>query len=199
MALLALLIAAAPEPPWEQVAHDDGVTVLTREKPGTGIQELRATGDFDAAPGAVWKALWDYPNYRKNMPSTEVSDVLATEEGGKTIYFYSVISAPFVAKRDYVLRIRDTTDPKDPAGALTVSWTVVTDKGPPAKRDMVRLKVNDGFWRLEPRDGGKRTHATYYLFTDPGGSLPKWIVNLANKSTIPEVFRCLRRAVKATG
>ncbi|MGQ0508156.1 MAG: hypothetical protein ACT4TC_22895 [Myxococcaceae bacterium] len=27
-------------------------------------------------------------------------------------------------------------------------------------------------WRLEPRDGGKNTFATYTLSTDPGGSIP---------------------------
>jgi hypothetical protein len=58
------------------------------------------------------------------------------------------------------------------------------------------VEVNDGFWKLEPRDGGAKTFATYYLYTNPGGSLPKWVVNRANGSAVPDVFQCVRRESK---
>jgi hypothetical protein len=51
----------------------------------------------------------------------------------------------------------------------------------------------DGSWLLEPLENGAKTKATYLLFTDPGGSLPTWVSNKVNFSTIPDVFEALRK------
>lgn len=194
-ALLSFALLAAPDsgPAWTKAAETDGITVLTRDKPGTEVKELKALGTIDAPPEAVWKVIRDYPNYKGRMPYTEAADVVATEDGGKVTWFYSRIAAPFVAKRDYTLKIIDESDWKDGQGFLRSSWVIATDKGPAPMKDVVRLKINDGFWLLEPKDGGKKTQVTYYLFTDPGGSIPKFLVNSANSGAVPDVFRAIRK------
>jgi hypothetical protein len=58
---------------------------------------------------------------------------------------------------------------------------------------VVRVKLNNGYWLLEPREEGKKTFVTYYLYTDPGGSLPKWIADKANKTSVPDVLRAVRK------
>ena len=80
----------------------------------------------------------------------------------------------------------------DPAKKLGTTWTVSTE-GPAESDKAVRLKVNDGSWTLEPLDGGKRTRATYYLYTDPGGSIPSWIANKANTMALPDLFEAIRK------
>jgi hypothetical protein len=60
------------------------------------------------------------------------------------------------------------------------------------KDGLVRVTVNEGFWLLEPRENGAKTFATYYLFTHPGGSLPDWLVNKANGTAVPDVFKRIR-------
>lgn len=194
-ALLAFALLAPPDSGegWVKAAETDGITVFTRDKPGSEVKEMKALGTIDAPPDAVWKVLRDYPKYKERMPYTEVASVVATEDGGKVTYFYSKISAPFVSKRDYTLKIVDESDWKDGKGFLKSSWVIAADKGPPPTDGVVRLKINDGFWRLEPIDGGKRTQATYYLFTDPGGSVPKFLVNQANSGAVPDVFRAIRK------
>ena len=108
------------------------------------------------------------------------------------VHFYSLIDAPFVSKRDYTLRIVDESDWKDGKGFLKTRWTS-SEKGPAVKDGVVRIKVNDGSWLLEPRENGTKTFATYFVFTDPGGSLPTFIINKANSSAIPDVFAALRK------
>jgi hypothetical protein len=194
--VLLLLNAGADEAKWEAVSADDGLTIMTREKPGTDVHELKASGFIEARPSAVWKAIRDYEHYPQNMPYTEESKVLAREPNDKVIYFYSVINAPLVSKRDYVIKITDETDPKDPKGIMKVSWTATKEKAPPVRDGIVRVTVNDGSWTLQPMNGGKSTYATYYLYTDPGGSLPKWVVNKANGSAVPDVFNAVRKQAK---
>ena len=190
-----IVLAAGAEVPWEQAGQSDGITVYTRERKDSGVHEVKATGMFDGAPKDVWAAIRDYPHYTQTMPYTEEAKVLSTEQDGKVIYFYSVINAPLVDRRDYVIKLVDESDWQDGKGYLKVTWTA-SDKGvPPPRNNVVRVKTNDGYWLLEPRENGAKTFGTYYLYTDPGGSLPKWVVNKANNSTVPDIFKCIRKVI----
>jgi hypothetical protein len=199
LALPMLFLAADQEPSWSLANEDNGIKIYRRQKEGETVAQMKAMGLMDASPQEVWKAIRDYPNYPKTMPYTEDSKVLASENGDKTIWFYSVVNAPLVDRRDYVIKILDESDWKDGAGFLKVSWTSSTstdkDKIVPEREGYVRLKINDGYWLLEPREGGKKTFATYYVYTDPGGSIPKFIANKANSTAVPNVFAAIRKVV----
>lgn len=197
-ALPLVILAADPAAGegWQQAARTDGITVFSRQKQGSELQEMKAVGMIDAPPRRVYQALRNYERYTETMPYTRESRVLERSGDGKTIWFYSVIDAPLVSRRDYTIKTTDESDWRDGAGFLKVSWTAAPDKGPPEQEGMVRVKVNDGYWKLEPRDNGRRTWATYYVFTDPGGALPSWIVNKANGTAVPDVFRALRKVTR---
>jgi hypothetical protein len=75
-------------------------------------------------------------------------------------------------------------------------WTAVEGPGPPLQPSVVRLVTNRGFWELRPGDrGSAHTIAVYCIFTDPGGSLPAWVINQANTSAVPRVFAAVRTTV----
>lgn len=196
---LMAVLAAGPDDPkgFKQTARtNDGVVVFSRQEAGSDVAEVKASGMIDAEPHAVWKVIRNYPAYKDTMPYTPESVVLKETDGGKNIWFYSVVSAPLVSKRDYVIKLTDTSKWRDGAGYLRVDWKVV-DGYRPVRDGYVRLKLNTGFWKLEPRDGGKKTFATYYVHTDPGGSLPGFIANQANNTAVPDVFRAVRKQVPA--
>jgi len=109
-----------------------------------------------------------------------------------------VVNAPLVDKRDYLIRILDESNWNDGKGFLKAAWTAAADKMP-EKDGFVRVKLNNGYWLLEPRENGSKTWATYYVLTDPGGSIPKWIANQANNNAVPDVFSSVRKgAAKST-
>ncbi len=190
---LLVLLAGATEPAWQQVARDDGITVLARTPEGGSVSEVKATALVAAPPHDVWRVIRDYDNYSKTMPYTDESRVLASEQEGKVTVFYCLVNAPLVDKRDFIIRIRDESDWKDGQGFLKTTWTVTTDGAPAVREGVVRVKLNNGYWLLEPREEGKKTFVTYYLYTDPGGSLPKWIADKANKTSVPDVLRAVRK------
>lgn len=194
LTLFVLLAGPGPKDGWEVARQDDDLTVYAREKKGTGVQEMKAVGTIDAAPERVWKAVRDYSHYPKTMPYTDVSKIVAKEQGEKIIYLYSVIDAPFVDKRDYTIKLVDESQWKDGKGFFKVTWTAANDRSPKKEDDVVRVQINDGYWLIEPKDGGKKSLATYYVYTDPGGSVPRWLVNRANGSAVPDVFDCVRKA-----
>lgn len=196
--VLMLLSADAPAAvPWQSAGEDDGITIMSRDKPGSDVHEMKAQGMIDAPPMAIWTALRDYDHYTQTMPYTEKSKVVEKSADGKTTWFYSVINAPLVSRRDYTIKLHDDTNYKNGKGKMRVSWTIATDKGPAPQDGIVRVKVNDGYWELQPVANGTKTYATYYLYTDPGGSVPKWIVNKGNATAVPEVFNAIKKiAVK---
>ncbi|HEY3446963.1 MAG TPA: START domain-containing protein [Myxococcales bacterium] len=188
---------AVEEAKWEVKAETKGVTVHSRPKAGSDIKELKTTGEIDSPPPAVFRVLTDLEAYKETMPYTEESKVIETEDvnGKKAWHFYSLINAPLASRRDYTIKIEDQSDWQDGKGYLKTYWDI-SAKGPEPKKGVVRVKVNQGSWMLEPVDGGKKTKATYLLFTDPGGSLPTWIANKANSSAIPDIFVQLRKLSK---
>jgi len=190
---LLVLLAGAGEPAWQQVTRDDGITVQARTPEGGAVSEVKATALVDAPPHDVWRVIRDYTNYTKTMPYTDESRVLASEQDGKVIVFYCLVNAPLVDKRDFIIRIRDESDWKEGKGFLKTAWTVTTEGAPAEREGVVRVKLNNGYWLLEPREEGKKTFVTYYLYTDPGGSLPKWIADKANKTSVPDVLRAVRK------
>lgn len=186
------LVVLLAEPGWEVARDDEDLKVFAREKKG-GVQEMKAVGVINAPPERVWQAIRDYDSYVKTMPYMEVSKVLAREDGDKVTWLYSVINAPFVDRRDYVIRILDESKWQDGEGYFKVSWRAANERAPKKPDNVVRVQINDGHWLLEPIEGGKKTRATYYLFTDPGGSVPRWLVNKGNGSAVPDVFEAVRK------
>ena len=81
---------------------------------------------------------------------------------------------------------------------MKVSWTAVNDQDAlmPVSKDVVRVRINDGFWQLEPREDGKKTFTTYYIYTSPGGSIPNFIANKGNSIAVPQVFESIKKTVE---
>ena len=196
--LLPMLFLNANEPRWELAADSDGVKVYGRQREdGGAVREMKAIGLIDAPPAEVWKAVRDYDNYPKTMPYVEDGKVLSREGGDKITVLYSKLNTPMVDRRDYIIRLVDESNWQDGKGFMKVTWTVVNDMDDkvPVPKDVVRVRVNEGYWLLEPREDGKKTFATYYVFTDPGGSIPNFIINKANTLAVPRVFEAIKKTV----
>ena len=210
--LLAIVLlaaaASADEPKWEQKEFDCkrpsscdqasccqyGLTVWTREVKGFNAREVKASGQVDAAPAKVFEAVTDYEHQVGGMPYVEKAQVFSRSES--EVLFWAQADFPMVSRRDWVLR--STLMRNLPGGVYGAAWEPATVKeAPPPADGVVRLKVNSGSWTLEPRDGGKRTLATYQLLTDPGGSIPSFIANKANTTALPELFTRVRKRSEA--
>lgn len=194
---LVLAVGPATDAPWSIAVQNETVTVYARERKDTGAQELRAEGVIDAPPEKVWRVLREYEQYGKRMPYVHEARIIHEENGGKVAYVYTLLALPFVQRRDYVLRLVDESEWSEGRGFLKISWSIDNSRAPQKQRDVVRMELNDGSWMLEPLEDGRSTRVVYSLHCDPGGALPKWIVNMANGTAIPEVFTALRRNARA--
>ncbi|MDP8256777.1 MAG: SRPBCC family protein [Candidatus Alcyoniella australis] len=192
---------------WVLKKDSDGLKIYNREKAGSDIKELLAIGTIDAAPARVFKVLGDYENFKDFMPYTEASHIIKTEQQGdkKLTWWFTLLDLPMVSDRYYTLVLTDGQEGDN----FRSQWIMAKDMPPdPAwgdpsiaayqgnRKEPVKTRENKGYWLLKPIDGGARTQANYYVYTDPGGSIPSWLANQANSIAIPELFKAVRERVQ---
>jgi len=178
---------------WQRVDEKAGVDLYSRTRLGSGVKEFKGSGLIDAAPATVEKVLQDVGSYPSFMPYVTEARVISQNENESVTY--QRLNVPFVADRDYTVRVEHGMA-KGPRGIMIYrdTWQTDNEAGPPERHGLVRVKVNEGSWRLEPAGpNGASTEATYQIFTDSGGTLPAFLANRASQMAIPKLFEAIRK------
>jgi ribosome-associated toxin RatA of RatAB toxin-antitoxin module len=189
------LVAAEPEATpgeWKLVSTGDNVALYRRSRSGPGHYESKAVGEIAAPASVVHAVLDDVDSYPQFMPYTVECRTLKRE--GDSVLTYQRISAPLVSDRDYTLRVRTTTRTLEGGTSYRSRWETENAAGPAEKAGVVRVKLCEGGWLLEPA-GPNVTRATYTVYTDSGGVIPGFIKNTGSQIGIRKIFAALRKQV----
>jgi hypothetical protein len=150
------------------------------------IKEGTAIGVIDVPPHKVFRVITDNEYFEEFMPYVRQSDVERIKEG--SIMNYQYLDFPFpIGDRYYKLQILQTIQNTEKGKVFKSAWTYIKGSG--------NIRDTYGSWILEEYGQGK-TLATYVVCTDPGGSLPKWALNMATKFSLPEIISRVRQRVK---
>src|SRR6202045_2822668 len=137
---------------WREVSKSPSLTIYSRHRSGSSLEELRAVGELDATPTKVDTVLGEVSKFPEFMPYTKESRILATDSQ----LCYMLLSPPIVGERDYTIRVSRESRKGDNGGtAYYMRWELANAEGPPPRPGVSRVNINEGSWRLEP--GGKRT------------------------------------------
>ena len=194
--LLGLLLGgglAWASPPWEWVTETEGMQVERRLLPGTTRYEVRVSTSAPFPPPVIFQTLWRQHEYPAFVPYLKHLTVLTDAPDVKVIY--EQITMPVVRDRDYTVRVTATTDPT--SGQIQVSFVSAPEAGPPVQAAYVRVTAIQGSWTLVPTHGGGSL-VTYVVASDPGGALPTWLVNRAQRQAAPAVVKAILDRVKQT-
>jgi hypothetical protein len=160
---------------WEFEKEKDGISVYTRDEPGTAIKALKMTGIIEGPSLSAFAALfedlenldnWAYSNYDSRL----LEQVSPTE-----IIYYAKSDFPWpLSNRDFVLRNwygQDST-----TGAYYSISKVEPDYLPENKK-YVRVTSFESSWSIMPQDDGTY-FLEYIVRSDPAGNIPAWLINL---------------------
>jgi ribosome-associated toxin RatA of RatAB toxin-antitoxin module len=175
---------------WTLVSTSDNVALYRRPRPGPGHYETKAIGEIPASTRVVLSVIDDAESYPKFMPYTAECRVL--KKDGDSVFTYQRISAPLVSDRDYTLRVRTTSKKVEQGTTYLSRWETANAHGPPEKGGVVRVKLCEGAWLLEPL-GPNATRATYSVYTDSGGVIPAFIKNTGSQIGVRKIFAALRK------
>jgi hypothetical protein len=200
-ALLALIasqlggICFAAEPDatpgeWKFISDKDGVALYRRQRPIAN--ESKAIGEIAASSDLVHAVLSEVESYSSFMPYTAECRVLKRDED--FVIAYQRISAPMTSDRDYTVRVHWSSKRGEHGMVYSHRWEADNAAGPPEKRDVVRVNLCEGSWLLEPT-GPNTTRATYMVYTDSGGMIPKFIKETGSQIGIRKLFAAVRKQV----
>ena len=179
---------------WKLAAvRENNVAIYSRPRPGSPLKEFKAVGPIDAPTAAVSAVIDDFKNYPKFMPFT--SECRVIKQDGDSIIGYQRLSPKICADRDYTLRVWKKSWPVSDGLVFMSQWSPANELGPPEKKGVVRVKICEGKWLLEP-DGAIKTRATYSIYSDTGGALPSFISNHVSLTGISRLFAAIRKQVK---
>ena len=202
-ALISLVLAGSPtvfaseesinkDSDWKLSAREKDVAIYSRLRPGSPLKEFKAIGAIDAPNSAVCAVIDDFQNYPKFMPYTTECHLIRRD--GDSIVGYQRLSPKICADRDYTLRVWKKSWPTADGLVFMSHWSPANELGPPEKKGVIRVKICEGKWLLEP-DGAK-TRATYSIYTDTGGFIPSFIANRVSLTGITKLFAAVRKQVK---
>jgi ribosome-associated toxin RatA of RatAB toxin-antitoxin module len=187
------LQAAEPEAnagEWKFISNKDGVTIHRRQRPASN--ESKAVGEIAASPALVHAVINDVESYASFMPYTAECRVLKRD--GDSVVVYQRISAPLTSDRDYTVRIRSSSKTVDGSTTYVSKWETENALGPAEKSGVVRVNLCEGSWLLEPA-GPNTTRATYLIYTDSGGIIPKFIKETGSQIGLRKLFAAIRKQV----
>lgn len=178
---------------WKLAANTKDAAIYSRAKENSPLKEFKAIGSIDASTEAVHAVLDDFTSYPEFMPYTVESRVI--KKDGDAVIGYQRLAPKILADRDYTLRVWKKSWPVTGGTAFQDRWCQANDLGPPEKKGVVRVKVCDGGWLLEP-DGAGKTRATYTVYTDSGAPIPAFLANKVSQVGISKLFAAVRKQVK---
>jgi uncharacterized membrane protein len=179
----------SPGAGWTEAHRSSELVIFTKDvKEG---RRIIAVSEIKAPAETVFNVLGDFEHYPDFMPYVKESRVLS-RRGNSEIVTYARVAPPFVSERDYPLQVRVTRGTPKNGGVFRIDWTALPGAWPEVE-GVVRVKLSEGSWLVEPLHRGKRTRLTYTLLANPGGLIPGFVVNLSNTIAIPELFEAVKK------
>jgi Polyketide cyclase / dehydrase and lipid transport len=179
---------------WVQINSNQNLTVYAKDRPGSSIKELRAVGLVDAPSSVILNVLDEVADYPDFMPYTTKAQLIERRAHGAVIYFRW--DPPLIGARDVTVALtKSSTQRGDGKTSYQLRWEPISTAGPAPSPGVIRITLDEGSWKLEPTEDGKKTTVIYDLFTDGGGGLPAFVINLANRQSVNDLFQAIRKQV----
>lgn len=179
---------------WVQINSNQNLTVYAKDRAGTSIKELRAVGVVDAPNWVVLNLLEEVADYPDFMPYTTKAQLIERRARGTVVYFRW--DPPVIGARDITVAVtHSSTKLADGKTSYQLCWEPISSIGPASTPGVIRITLDEGSWKLEPAGDGKKTTLIYDLFTDAGGGLPAFLINLANRQSVSDLFQAIRKQV----
>lgn len=196
LALLSAPVAsfAQDEAGWEEISNDDGIRVWSKDVEGSDLVAFRGEADIDAPISKVATVLRDTSRKTEWMANTrEAKDVRIESELERVEY--TVAATPWPLKdRDFVYRAHVSLDKvKKQVRVLIRS---VEDSAMPVDGKRIRGEIIHAETLLTSLPGDQRTRIMMEMHADPKGGVPKWAVNLTQKSWPRTTLTNIRRQVQ---
>jgi ribosome-associated toxin RatA of RatAB toxin-antitoxin module len=131
-------------------------------------------------PEQVWQVLTDYASAPRVFPTLKKCQVLSDNGCTKRVH-YQIRPSGVVTCFEYDLDMRETPH-------KMIEW----------KRASGDFKDLEGFWKLEPAEGGHSTIVTYASHVNGGFLMPQALIRRQSRIDFPVVMTALKSTAENT-
>ena len=187
---------AASADDW-QLVSTGRITVKTRAISGS-IKEVWAEGTMDASAIDIQNTILDAESYPRFMPYVKESRFLGNPEPDGQRFVYTRLDLPIVSPRDYVLLVGvDSKVDEAGQGTFVNRWKASANRLP-ERANITRLKTCEGSWEVKQIGDGK-SQVVYRAVVDPGGWIPSFAADAANKQGVSETWSAVEKESQRRG
>ena len=161
-------------------AHASGSHECLSEEIMHGKTYTVARVSVKASPDKVWQILTDYDNAPRVFPQLKHSKLLQDHGAQKTVK-HVLAPSGLPGTYEYVVEVKE-------ASPHSLEWHRVSGA----------FKQVDGYWKLEPLDGGRTTLVTYASFVDGGFLMPQPLVRRQCRIDMPAVMTTLKAQAESS-
>jgi hypothetical protein len=185
---------APPEPGWNIIDEQRGITVSRREQPGRGLPAFRGQGPVQGGVLQILALMLDSDSVEHWAYGIDDARLLRRiDESQDLIYLYADVPWP-VRDRDMVLR--RTLRVIKPGEEFQLDLACEPNAVPEVS-GAVRVKQCRSAFHLRRLSSG-RTEVDYHMSLDPGGLLPKWAGNYVAKHVPFKTLMAIEARAEAT-
>lgn len=176
---------------WEKIDDEHGIEVFKKDLPDSPLHAFRGKGIIQAPMSKLIWVMVDNAHRTDWVDRLKKSVILEQEDTYSAIVYQQFSTPALVAERDFVYRARASS--RADGSAVLQIGSVQHPHAPPTVG--VRGELRDTSYTFVPQGAGA-TLVDVTVVTDPKGSLPKWVVNLIQKSWPMNTLLALREQVK---
>jgi START domain len=179
------------EPAWVFKNEKDNVKVYYRRT--SDVHEIKLVSSIKTTLSGLVHLLGEvemYPSWGYKVMESKVIEKISDTE----MYYYSRLDFPWpFSDRDIVMHTKLTQDSE--TRAIIATSTAVSSDKVPVKKDVVRITNAKTTWKIWPGASGW-AYIEYYIYSDPGGNMPDWVVNMAIDMGPRETIKRMRNILK---
>jgi len=164
---------------WTAVFEEEDIKVWEKVIKGSSVVAFRGEMTSDSNIHELFTVLYDADHkkdFLQNVIEFRSLQIINPYEGLSYIKLGNNI--PFIDNRDVILQSKIETLPLEKKIVVLFNNSLI--KLVPEQEDAVRIPKLKGHWTFQAISLNK-TKVFYEVESDPGGLIPKWLVNLANK------------------
>ena len=186
-----LLLSLNSNDGWTDIKEiDDSTNISMKELSESKLYAIKVDKIIDIEPDQITDVIMDVNNYNSFLTNSESfkSEVVNQYDKNLIGYQYIKVDIPFFDDREYYFKMsREQISDQD---TTTMCFWVLLE---PFKKkanniNAIYLEYGAGIWKSEQISPGKY-NISYRLYMDPGGSIPTFVVDIINETSIIGLFQ----------
>ncbi len=175
---------------WTLKNNKDGVKVFYRKT--SDVHEVKLTSSIETRLSGIiqlFSEVENYPLWGYRIIESKLLKKVSDQE----MYYYSKIDFPWpLNDRDLVMH---TFLEQDSTTKVITARSKAAPDFIPENEDVVRIKTCNTTWKLHPGTSGWM-YLEYYIYSNPGGNIPDWAINLGIDVGPRETIKSIRNILK---